>query len=339
MASKFDFAQYVEDNLDRVTRTSSGELAAVCPWCERYGSFYVNPDTGHFICFRCEQRGRHLVGLVAQVEGISWREAKSYILKQAVQFRRKETPHSLLELIRGLRPADDRKGVQGENPAVEVELPDEFVPVYQSGKWRFPKYLKERGITRATAREWRLGYCNEGKYQGRVIIPIECPNGRSFTARDTTGEDWIKILNPSGVDQSQLLIGWDHIRAGSDIALVEGPFDAIKWWQHGIMAVGLGGKVLHPPQLRMINRLAASTSVTIALDPEEQEAPYKLAAQLACRFDGVYIAQLPLGIDPGESTKAQAKKAYESAKKFTGRQDGLCAILADTKKKLGKIYQ
>ncbi len=336
---KFDIAEYVEDNLGRVRSTATGELTAECPWCERWGSFYINPETGNFICFKCDQRGRHLVGVIAQVEGISWREAKALMLKRSVQFRRKETPQSLLEMIRNLRPGDDRKGVHGDNDVVEVELPDEFIPVHSDGKWRFPRYLKDRGIKRAVAREWGLGYCDEGKYEGRIIIPIECPNGHSFTARDATGEGWPKILNPLRADHGRLLMGWPQMKAGRDIALVEGPFDAIKWSQHGIQTLALGGKTLHAQQLRMIHRLPADTSITIALDPEEAEAPFVIAAQLSCRFDNVFIAHLPSGIDPGESTKDQAEKAYEQARKFTGRSDSLASKLANAQRKLEKIYQ
>lgn len=336
---KFDIVEYVESNLNKAGTTASGELIAECPWCERHGAFYINPDTGNFICFKCDQRGRHLVGVVAQVEGISWRQAKEFILKRAVQFRRKETPQSLLELIRNLRPEDDRKGIHGDNKVVEVELPEEFVPVHAAGRWNYPMYLKERGIKRATASEWGLGFCEKGRYEGRIVIPIGCPNGRSFTARDATGVGWPKILNPPRADHARLLIGWDCMKAGHDIALVEGPFDAIRWSQHGIQTLALGGKTLHVEQLRMINRLPIDTSITIALDPEEIEAPYKIAKQLICRFDNVFIAHLPFGIDPGASAEKQAKKAYEEARKFIGRSDSLISKLANTKKKLKKIYQ
>jgi len=336
---KFDITDYVESNLDSVRTTSSGELMAECPWCGRYGGFYVSPKTGNYICFKCDEKGRHLVGVVAQVEGISWREAKRFILKRAVQFRRKETPQSLLEKIQALRPSDGKGKSDDEDELVEAELPEEFVPVYKDGRWKFPAYLKLRGIKRETAKAWGLGFCNEGKYAGRIIVPIECPNGYSFAARDTTGKQEPKILHPEYADHGKLLIGWEHIRPGEDVAIVEGPFDALKWFQHGIRAIGLGGKTLHEEQLEMLLKFPSDTSIIVALDPDEIEGPSLVAQQLISHFENVYIAELPEGIDPGETTKKQAKEACECAHLYRGKQELLSAKLRVSRKKLEGIYQ
>lgn len=334
---KFDITEYVTSNLVSVKTTATGELIAECPWCGRYGGFYVSPKTGNFICFKCDEKGRHLVGVVAQVEGISWQEAKRFILQRTVEFRRRETPQTLLEKIKALRPSDGEP--TEENELVEVELPEEFTPVFQDGKWKFPKYLKQRGIDRRTAKIWGLGFCDSGRYEGRVIVPIECPNGYSFAARDTTGLQEPKILHPRFADHGKLLIGWDHVKPGSDVAIVEGPFDALRWFSHGIQAVGLGGKTLHEAQLGMMLKWPPDTSIIIALDPEEIEAPFLVAKQLKNHFDEVYIARLPEGIDPGASTEKQAKEACEKARLYRGRHEILSAKLQVSKKKIAEKYQ
>jgi len=331
---KFDIEEYCFDQLERTKNAGIDQLMAECPWCEKWGSFYVNKKNGHYICHKCEEKGRRLVGVVAQVEGITWAEAKAFILKKSVQFRRKETTESLLEKIRALRD-----GEYEEEEATEAELPPEFIPVWDGTTWKYPTYLKQRGIKARTAKEWGLGYCQKGKYGGRIIIPVECPNGKSFVARDATGEQQPKILNPSGVDQGRLLLGWLHVDVDQDVTLVEGPFDAIKLWQHGISALAMMGKTLHSEQLIQIFKRSVDSSIVIMLDPEETTAPYAVAAQLICRFENVYVACLPQGIDPGASTKKQAHEAYENATKYVGDRGGsLTASLNASRKKIARFH-
>jgi DNA primase len=335
---KFDIEGYINTNLERVRSTSTGELTAECPWCNKFGSFYVNASTGHYVCFKCDQRGRHLVGIVAQCEGISFGKAKTFILRNMVQFRRKETTTSLLEKIRDLRPHENKLN---SDERIIIEMPEEFIPVYndRTGKWACPSYLKARGVKPKTAKRWELGYCSKGKYFSRIIIPIDCPRGESFTARDATGRLNQKILNPPNAFHNQLLIGWKHVPTTSDMVLVEGPFDAIKMSQHGIPAIAIGGKVLHSAQLAQLFTRPLDSAITIMLDPEETVAPYGIANQLMCRNENVSIARLPSGTDPGDATKEQALEAYANAKMYTGqRTPVLSAKLEASRQRLSFLY-
>jgi len=332
----FDIEEYAKSNLERVRLTGTGQITAECPWCFKWGGFYIDIETGKYICHKCEERGRSVTGIIAQVEGVSWHEAAAYILKREVEWRRKETPESLLERIQTI----SGRGEPAEAKEIDVPVPEEFVPVYKGGKWKYPVYLKERGIKKSTARQWGLGFCNRGRYYGRIIIPIECPNGCSFTSRDTTGVQHPKYLNPKGVDHGPLLLGWNHVELASDVALVEGPMDAIKMWQHGIPALAVMGKYLHAAQLRLLFRKPPDTAIVVMLDPEEVTAPYDMATQLVCRFDNVQIAKLSDGVDPGSATKTQAEKAYNDALAYDGSRAGpLAATLSASRKKMSKIYQ
>lgn len=318
----FDIEDYLAENLLRVKSVQAGsgrEFTAVCPACDKYGGFYCNADSGSYLCNKCEFRGRSIVGLVAQVEDITWSEARSFIFARSVKLRRKSDVFSLLERIQGLRAHAVEEG-----PAeVTVELPEHYVQVYdpkRSPKWKFPTYLRKRGIERATAREWGLGYCDRGKYADRVIIPIDCPAGFSWTARAMSEDAWgPKVLNPPGADHARLLIGWHVARVTGDIALVEGPFDALKSYQNHVPALGLGGKVLHDDQLAVLMTLPRSSAVTIMLDPEEETAPYDVADRLSLHFDYIYIAKLPLKLptgekcDPGNAPREWLHEAVDNA--------------------------
>lgn len=315
----FDIEGYAESRLNRFRRCggrSGNEATALCPRCDKVSKFYLNLETGSFVCFSCDFRGRSIVWLVAEVEGFTTAEARAFIFRQTVAIRRRDSRAVLRDRIAALRPHT----IKDDSPEPEdFDLPKSFRPVWKDGRWDFPIWLKEkRGIKSKTARAWGLGYCRFGKYAGRLIIPIECPNGRSFTARDMTDEQEPKYLNPWGADHRRLLIGWGLVPLVSDLVICEGPLDAVKLWQHRIPALALGGKELHDEQIQLLRTLSQSQAITIMLDPEEREAPYRLAESLHTEFDSIFIATLPDGTDPGDSTFDQAHTALDDAVQWKG---------------------
>jgi DNA primase len=313
----FDIEEYCLSNLDRAKKGKTNQISAVCPWCEKYGSFYVSVKSGDYICFKCESKGKMLVGLVAKIENISWYQAKAFLLKKLLKRKRKYTIPSLEQRIRNLRE------LENENEEIEkiYPLPKEFIPIYQNGKWKYPKYLKDRKIKKETAKKWGLGFCNRGRYKNRIIIPLICDNGVSFTSRSVKPEIQPKYLNPVCDFQKDILGGWNLFDKNSDFVLVEGPFDAIKMHQHGFNVLFLGGKTLSQKQKELFYTISRNVSVTIMLDPEEISAPLDVAKELFFIFEGkVYIAELKNGIDPGSSTLQQAFKAYDNSVRYKGNE-------------------
>ena len=87
-------------------------------------------------------------------------------------------------------------------------------------------YLRKRGINSADILKWKIGYCEDGEYRNRIIIPSFNRDGNCnyFVARAWT-KDWLKYKNPpasKNVVFNELMINWDE-----PIVLVEGIFDAI----------------------------------------------------------------------------------------------------------------
>lgn len=320
MSGGFDLEDWCESNLSRWTKSSGDEFTCECPFCGKWSSFYINcgdsDKHGAYVCFACDQRGRDAAQLIAHVEGISWAEAKRFIFTNTIKLRRKTELFSLSDRIRGLRD----KERPADRSEVEYPLPKGFKPVWdeKKEKWSYPTYLKERRIKPATAKAWGLGYCRFGDYAGRLIVPILCPNGYSFTGRAMDAGVEPKYKNPTGADHGRLFIGWEQADLHGDFVLVEGPFDAIKFSQHGIPALAVGGKVLHTEQLQMLFTLRASQAVTVCLDPEEKLAPLDVASQLAVHFWTVNVAELPMGTDPGDSTASVGRAAVANAGRFTG---------------------
>lgn len=331
-AEAFDVRTYVEANLSRAQDSSGSEITAVCPFCDKWGGFYVNADNGNYVCFKCGAKNKSIVWLVAQVEGISTSDAVAYIFKRTIKLRRKSDIFTLADRIRGIRPSE-REGA-GDTDRIDVPLPKQFKPCWDGKSWRLPGYLSERRIKSKTAADWGLGFCRTGDYAGRLIIPIDCPNGTSFTARDMTGDQIPKYMNPTGADHGKLLIGWHVADLSGDLAIVEGPLDAVRFYQHGIPALAVGGKVLHADQMAMLSKLSPTQSVTVCLDPEELVAPYAVAKQLIVHFENVHIAKLPDGMDPGDSTRSAAERAMEDAPRYRGdRVTGLKSKLEALKRR------
>jgi DNA primase len=347
---RFDIEEYVTANLQRSKAVQAGngnEMTAVCPACDRYGGFYVNIETGAYVCWKCDFRAHTVVGLVAQCEDVSWSEARAFIFTRSVKLRRKSDVFSLADRVRSLRPhaiVEDEEDV-----SVNVELPEYYVQIYdprRAQRWMLPRYLKDRGVKSKTARAWGLGFCRKGKYGDRLIIPIDCPAGVSWTARAMSSDVFgPKYLNPPGADHRRLLIGWHCSRVTGDIVLCEGPLDAVRLFQHDLPALALGGKELHDEQLAMLRRLPAQAAVTVMLDPDEELAPYKLAERLSLHFERIYIAKLPSKtaegkkLDPGESTRAQAHHAVDSAALWeSSRAPRTAAMLREARKSWQKRW-
>lgn len=332
----FDCLEYFKENIENAKKSAGGNWTGNCPSCGKGpAKFYAQLDPEHekygqFICYSCEFRSKSFVRLIALIEDCSPEAARAIYRKHAevVFVRRAETPETLRARIEGIRKPMELTGDVWEDsdPRTHAELPKEFRPVYDAstGAWSVPEYLTTRGFKRGTLRAWNVGYCERGKFAGRAIIPMECPNGKSFTARDLTGEGFPKYLNPESVDHSLLLFGWHTVTPGADFALVEGPLDAMKMHQHGIPALAFGGKSLSNAQLQLICLYPEETSITVLLDPDAQKEAYGVANQLRIKFSNVFVGKIPPAdskgnkLDPGASTKKQAWKWFDEAEKHVG---------------------
>ena len=84
---------------------------------------------------------------------------------------------------------------------------------------------------------WKMGYCTEGRYGGRIIVPSFNNSGdlNYFIARSYVGHR-MKYLNPpvsKNVVFNELYVDWDE-----PVVIVEGVFDAITVGQNGIPILG-----------------------------------------------------------------------------------------------------
>ena len=122
-----------------------------------------------------------------------------------------------------------------------VRLPNEFKPLWLDGNSIIRKhaivYLKNRGITLVDVIRYGIGYCEEGLYANRIIVPSYSSDGELnyFVGRDIY-EGGMKYKNPP---VSKDVIGLDlFINWNEPIVLCEGVFDAIAIRRNAIPLFG-----------------------------------------------------------------------------------------------------
>ncbi len=306
-------------------RSSAKEVSAICPWCGRGGgSFRINATTGLFRCYKCHDKFSpeddsrswgFFPRLVAHVEGISVGEAARKCFGRDSLWSPAPNPERLLTR------APNKQTARVWNP-----LPPGCVRCFDQERkeqpWKVPSYLtKRRGCTRDAVKAFDMRYATEGPLEGRVVLPIKGPHGISYTARSMFADLEPRYMNPSEAGFEHLLFAWTLLpKQLAYIVIVEGPFDAIRLWQHGIPAISLLGKNCSETQADLICTLVhgSCASVFVMLDPEERVQQYAVARSLVPATSDIRIAKLPLDVDPGDSSAEQAWTALDSARPFLG---------------------
>ena len=111
------------------------------------------------------------------------------------------------------------------------------------------RFLRKRGITKEDIIRYNLGYCSEGKYNNRIIIPSYDSRGQLnyFVGRDFYSSNF-KYMNPPNVAKD--VIGFDlYVNWSLPIILVEGVFDAMSVKSNSIP---LFGKTILPKLYKKI---------------------------------------------------------------------------------------
>ena len=122
-----------------------------------------------------------------------------------------------------------------------VQLPNEFKPLWNGGdsivKRHALSYLYKRGITDNDILKYNIGYCDEGLYSSRIIIPSYDSDGvlNFFVGRDFYTSKMKYRNSPTSKD----IIGFDlFINWKEPIILCEGVFDAMAFKRNAIPLFG-----------------------------------------------------------------------------------------------------
>ena len=172
-----------------------------------------------------------------------------------------------------------------------VRLPDEYKPLWNGGdgivKRHALTYMYKRGFTDDDILKHNIGYCDEGKYSNRIIIPSYDSNGglNFFVGRDFY-KSKLKYLNSftsKDVIGFDLFINWDE-----PIILCEGVFDAMSFKRN---AIPLFGKTMSKRLHKKILRQKVK-KVFLALDDDAQLDAMKISEKLM--NEGIDVRKIDL---------------------------------------------
>lgn len=250
------------------------------------GQLGVNVVTDRWHCYSCGRGGKTLLFLFP-FESAEWEEYKAS--------------------IEGSKPTEH---VKQFDPPV---LPKDFKTL--SKEWKTPYYmgamgyLRQRGIGRREILKWKLGYCEDGPYKNRIIVPsfdefgmLNFLTGRAFydgVDRYYNGNFCKDIIF------NDYLINWKK-----PVVITEGPFDAIKADEN---AIALQGSLLSTGTRLFTKVVLSGVDVFLALDEDALAKQLDIIGDLVSY--GVTCRHVPLGgkKDVGEMTKEEFVTAKEKA--------------------------
>ena len=172
-----------------------------------------------------------------------------------------------------------------------VRLPDEYKPLWNGGdgivKRHALTYMYKRGFTDDDILKHNIGYCDEGKYSNRIIIPSYDSDGQLnfFVGRDFY-KSKLKYLNSftsKDVIGFDLFINWDE-----PIILCEGVFDAMSFKRN---AIPLFGKTMSKRLHKKILQQKVK-KVFLALDDDAQVDAMKISEKLM--NEGIDVRKIDL---------------------------------------------
>ena len=172
-----------------------------------------------------------------------------------------------------------------------VRLPDEYKPLWNGGdgivKRHALTYMYKRGFTDDDILKHNIGYCDEGKYSNRIIIPSYDSNGglNFFVGRDFY-KSKLKYLNSftsKDVIGFDLFINWDE-----PIILCEGVFDAMSFKRN---AIPLFGKTMSKRLHKKILKQKVK-KVFLALDDDAKLDAMKISEKLM--NEGIDVRKIDL---------------------------------------------
>lgn len=232
-----------------------------CPKCNHHKrKLSINLDKGAFKCWICDYSGSKVSQLI-----------RRYAPSHYADYRQLEGEIDIAKY-------DIIFAEHHSQPPQIINLPENFQTLTGKKtkvKLRGLKYLYSRGFTDKDILTWKIGFCDYGEYQGRVIIPSFDNEGNVnfFVGRSYTN-DWMKYKNPQvskDIIFNDLNIDWE-----SDITIVEGVFDAMKCKN----AIPLLGSTLRESSRLFQKICELKPDIYLGLDEDVKGKEFEIAKRL-----------------------------------------------------------
>jgi len=261
--------------------TNKGNIAYHCPFChssrKKLEVQTITNDHGEnpWHCWVCNKSGKKLPTLFKALNVSRDKVAELY---------------KVIDTL----PKYNNKQIASLNQSTEVvDLPKQYLPLYEvSDSIEYKNaihYLRtKRKITLSEIVKYNIGYCEEGEYAKKIIIPSFDEYGQLnyFVGRAYYGEDSFKHKNPN---VSKNIVGFElFINWSLPIVLVEGTFDAIAVRRN---AIPLFGKTISENLRKKIIENKVS-KLYIALDKDAQKQALEHAEYFMNAGIQVYFVDL-----------------------------------------------
>jgi len=262
------------------------ELAFYCPFCHHHKQkLQVNTETQKWHCWTCNSGGKKLTSLL----------------------RKLDVDRKTISIIREIY-GDSNYNPQTDDSDTKVfiSLPKEFISLAEEPKGFNPEYkhaihyLTQRGIGIKEIIKFGIGYCKDGLYARRIIVPSYNSDGslNYFISRSYYSEEKMKYKNPP---ISKNIICLDsQINWNEPVILCEGVFDAITIRRN---AIPLLGKF---PSKTLVEKIFMNgvTDIVISLDNDAINEALKVSDYF--RKQGINVKLMML------KDKDAAEMGYEN---------------------------
>ena len=291
----FELVILLEKILGKSKQKKSDEYSFKCPFCTHSKRrFRINFTLKKWHCFACNAGGSRI-----------------YILLRKINISQDIATQILKLLNEYVSYEEDQKETK-----YDISLPQKYKPLYIKSEDPIYKnaihYLRKRGIGPKEILRYSIGYCTDGVYSNRIIIPSYDEDGKLnyFIARDIFPNSNMKYKNPPMSKDTvvfELFINWNE-----PIVLVEGSFDAIAVRKN---VIPLLGKF---PSKSLVKKLVTKKvkKVYVALDTDAKKDAAKLVKFLMDNGIEAYLLSMKEK-DPAELGFENFWKRIEQTEKST----------------------
>lgn len=241
-----------------------------CPNCKHYKrKLEINLTTGKYNCWVCNFSGTSFKSLFKKLNLSN--DLYSLIKSEVNPYK---LQNNCVDVFDNLfkEKVDCKEEI--------LKLPNEYIPLYEyrnSVEYNNAlKYLLSRGINKYDIYRYQIGYCEEGDFRQRIIIPSFDKNNclNFFVGRSYYKDVKLKYNN---CEFSKNVIGFESlIDFSQEITLVEGVFDAFAVRYN---CIPLFGKTLSKKlkESLLINKVSV---VNILLDNDAKKESIKILEYL-----------------------------------------------------------
>ena len=267
----------IESVMGKGRSTARNNTAFHCPFCNHSKpkleiQIHTNEKKENpWHCWVCGEKGKTLISL----------------------FKKVKAPSSKIQELNSLIKPGTKQVEQFQTLA----LPKEFIPLSQInnldsvGKIEAKhaiKFLKNRKITEDDIFKYNIGFCVEGGFNHRIIVPSYDADGNLnyFVTRTYIPDESQKYKNPP---VGKNTIGWEYyVNWNTPIILVEGIFDALTIKRN---VIPLFGKTISEELMKKIVSSQVQ-KIYVALDNDALREALKHCEKLMSFGKEVYLVEL-----------------------------------------------